>query len=127
LNLIKVDVNINDPDDASYVFGGFCPITIRLIEAMVKTGWNPIRELIKKLPGEYEYPVDRDEKTMLSERAKKNFILLIFIGGITYNEIAAIRYLNKTFKGKINFFFQIYFIYFYNKRIQIYNYYNTYY
>ena len=35
-------------DDASYVFGGFCPITIRLIEAMVKTGWNPIKELVKK-------------------------------------------------------------------------------
>lgn len=98
LNLIKVDVNINDPDDASYVFGGFCPITIRLIEAMVKTGWNPIKDLIRKLPGEYEYPVSADEKTMLSERAKKNFILLVFIGGITYNEIAAIRYLNKSFK-----------------------------
>merc|ERR1711957_980934 len=69
-----------------------------LIEAVVKNGWNPIKDLIKKLPGEYEYPVTSDEKKMLSERAKKNFILLIFIGGITYNEISAIRYLNKTIK-----------------------------
>ena len=105
MNLIKVDVNINDPDDASYVFGGFCPITIRLIEAVVKNGWNPIKDLIKKLPGEYEYPVSSDEKTMLSERAKKNFILLIFIGGITYNEISAIRYLNKSIKGNQNYIF----------------------
>lgn len=93
-------MNINDPDDASYVFGGYCPITIRLIEAMCKTGWNSIKEVIKKLPGEYEYPIPSNEKEMMSSKAKKNFILVVFIGGITYNEIAAIRYMNKTNKGR---------------------------
>jgi hypothetical protein len=92
---------------------------------MVKTGWNPIKELVKKLPGEYEYPVYSDEKTMLSERKKKNFILLVFIGGITYNEIAAVRYLNKTMKGKIkNLFYYILFLF---NRFQIYNNYYEYY
>jgi hypothetical protein len=104
-------VNINDPDDASYVFGGYCPITIRLIEAMYQKGWNSIKDLIKKLPGEYEYPIPANEKEMMNTKGKKNFILVVYIGGITYNEIAAIRYLNKISKGKLfvfcNYLFSI--------------------
>ena len=105
MNLIKVDVNVHDPDDTSYVFGGYSPITIRLIEAMFKTGWNQIKDLIKKIPGEYEYPIPANEKEILNTKSKQNFILLVFIGGITYNEISAIRYLNKTVKGKKVFYF----------------------
>ena len=36
-----------------------------------------------------------DDKVLLKNKEKK-FILLIFIGGITYGEIASIRYLNET-------------------------------
>jgi hypothetical protein len=99
LHLIKEDVNINEPDDASYVFGGFCPITIRLIESFARKGWNSIREILKRLPGEYEFPAN--EKEVLNLKARPNFVLLVFIGGITYAEIAAIRYLNKTHRGKV--------------------------
>jgi len=88
-----------DPDDCSYVFGGFCPITIRLIEVLVKKGWNSIKEVIKKLPGEFEFPTN--DKDIINAKSRSNFILLVFIGGITYAEISAIRYLNKTLKGKI--------------------------
>lgn len=42
--LIVEDVNVNEPNDPSYVFGGYCPITIRLIENVIKKGWNPIKE-----------------------------------------------------------------------------------
>jgi hypothetical protein len=101
LKLIKEDVNINEPDDCSYVFGGFCPITIRLIESFVKRGWNPIREILKRIPGEYEFPAN--EKEVLNLKARPNFVLLVFIGGVTYAEIAAIRYLNKTLKGILLF------------------------
>jgi hypothetical protein len=87
-----------EPDDASYVFGGYCPITIRLIENVIKKGWNPIKEVIKKLPGDFEFPIN--EKEVYNPKGKCNFILLVFIGGITYAEISAIRFLNKTHKGK---------------------------
>jgi len=33
-----------EPDDSSYVFGGFCPITIRLIEQIISGGWGGIKE-----------------------------------------------------------------------------------
>jgi hypothetical protein len=111
LNLIKEDVNIFEPDDASYVFGGFCPIMVRLIEILVKKGWNSIKEVIKKLPGEFDYP--QSEKDITNPKNKSqginsvNFILVVFIGGITYSEISAIRYLNKSLKGIIYLFKQI--------------------
>ena len=90
-----------EPDDCSYVFGGFCPITIRLIEALVKKGWNSIKDVIKRLPGDFEYPTN--EKEIINIKNRPGFILLVFIGGITYAEISAIRYLNKTLKGKVFF------------------------
>jgi len=93
LKLIKEDVNISSPNDASYVFGGFCPITIRLIENLIKIGWNPLKEILKKLPGDFEIPAN--EKEIISPRNKPNFILLVFVGGITFAEISAIRFLNK--------------------------------
>ncbi len=94
--MIKEDVNIMEPDDTSYVFGGFSPITIRLIECAVKKGWNSIKEVIRKLPGDFDFPVY--EKEVTNPRNKKNFILLVFIGGITYAEISAIRFLNNNMK-----------------------------
>ena len=105
LNLIKEDVNINEPNDCSYVFGGFCPITIRLIEAAVKKGWGSIKEVIRRLPGDYEYPSSKKE--IISPKTKPNFILLVFVGGITYAEISAIRFLNKTMKGILSLFIKI--------------------
>jgi hypothetical protein len=68
-----------------------------LIESYVRKGWNPIREVLKRIPGEYEYP--SNEKDVLNLKTRPNFVLLVFIGGITYAEIAAIRYLNKTLRG----------------------------
>jgi hypothetical protein len=100
LRLIKEDVNINEPDDTSYVFGGFCPITIRLIEILIKYGWNSIKDVIKLLPGETEIPANEKEVLSIQKRGK-NFILLVFVGGITHAEISAIRYLNRTLKGNI--------------------------
>jgi len=65
---------------------------------MIRYGWNSIKEVIKILPGEYEYPAN--EKEVVSNLKKgKNFILLVFVGGITHAEISAIRYLNRTLKG----------------------------
>ena len=102
LNLINENVNKNEPDDASYVFDGYCPITIRLIECALNKGWNSIKEVLKKINGNYDYPNNEKEIFNPSKR-KVNFILLVFIGGITYAELAAIRYLNKT-KKEFKFF-----------------------
>ena len=49
--------------------------------------------VIKRLPGETEFPAE--ERSIYQPKGKQNFILVVFLGGITYAEISAIRYLNK--------------------------------
>ena len=95
LKLINDSVNLMEPNDISYVYGGYSPISVKLIENCVKNGWNNIKYLLNDLPGETLFP--ENEKDILNCK-DKSFILLVFIGGITYSEIAAIRYLNKELK-----------------------------
>ena len=91
LNLISDKVNFMEPNDVSYSYAGYSPITIKLIENCVKNGWNNIKYTLNDLPGETLYP--NDEKDILFPKSK-SFILLVFVGGITYGEIASLRYLN---------------------------------
>ena len=93
LGLCYEQINVQEPNDPSYVFGGYCPITIRMIENLITKGWGQIKDIIKYLPGEIEYPSNESE--IINPKEVNNIILLVFVGGITYAEIAAIRYLNK--------------------------------
>ena len=56
------------------------------------------------LPGQTLYPQNESEffanKGPSSDQQRKKRVLIYFIGGITYGEIAAIRFLNKLFKDK---------------------------
>ena len=61
MNLIYSDIDVINPNDSSYVYGGYCPIIIRLIEKAFNPGWGTIKETIKKIPGETNFPVDESE------------------------------------------------------------------
>ena len=98
LKLIFEDVDLNEPNDISYSYSGYAPISVRLIEKAITKGWKSIDDVLYKLPGEYEYP--KDESEVLKESKDLKYFLLIFIGGITYGELSAIRYLNKKLKNK---------------------------
>ena len=84
--------------DASYTYNGFCPIIIRLLEKLIEKGWGSIKDVLKDLPGEFEHP--NDETEIISQKTEKQFILLVFIGGLTYGELAGIRYLNNKMRNK---------------------------
>ena len=99
LKLINDSVDLNNPNDTSYSFSGYCPIFIRLIEKAFSKGWNSIKDVIKKIANEFDFPED-ESQIIESNNKDKKFILLVFIGGITYGELAAIRYLNKTSEDK---------------------------
>ena len=100
LKLINEDVDLNEPNDISYAYSGYAPISIRLIEKAVTKGWKSIEDVLFKLSGEYDFP--KNEKNNLSE---KKIFLVVFVGGITYGELGAIRYLNS--KSKNNKFIVI--------------------
>ena len=95
LELLRKNYN-GKVEDCSYVMGGFCPISLRLIEKGVQGEWNKIQDIIKKMPGEVSFPLDESEIAKPTKQV--NTIFLVFIGGVTYTEIEGVRFLNRKFK-----------------------------
>ena len=95
LELVKISDDPTKIEDCSYVLGGYCPLSLRLIETAVEGRWNKIIETIKKMPGATNYPPD--ESVISNPNKDTNIIFIIFVGGITYTEIEGIRFLNRKF------------------------------
>ena len=95
LGLIKLDYKRERIEDCSYVLGGYCPLSLKIVEKAVEGKWSTIIDVLKKLPGPTKYP--ENESEINNPQNDKNIILLVFIGGITYSEIEGIRYLNRKF------------------------------
>ena len=95
LQLVKISDDPTKIDDCSYVLGGYCPLSLRLIETAIEGRWNKIIETIKKMPGITNYPPD--ESVICNPSKDNNIIFIVFVGGITYTEIEGIRYLNRKF------------------------------
>ena len=95
LNLVSEIDQLAQAQDCSYVLGGFCPISLKIIETAVYGKWNSIIDILRKIPGETNYPED---ETVISNPTKdRNIMFIIFVGGVTYTEIEAIRFLNRKF------------------------------
>ncbi len=100
LELVSED---NNSLDCSYVLDGCCPIGVKLIEKAVYGKWNTIIDVLNKMPGALEFP---EKENVIGNPIKdKNLMFIIFVGGVTYTEIEAIRFLNRKFneenlKGK---------------------------
>jgi hypothetical protein len=96
----------NEPmkiEDCSYVLSGFSPISLKIIESAVRGQWSSIIDILRKMPGATDCP--QDETVISNPKNNKNIMFIIFIGGVTYTEIEAIRFLNRKFneeslKGK---------------------------
>ncbi|ETO29315.1 hypothetical protein RFI_07811 [Reticulomyxa filosa] len=88
--------------DINAMGSGYAPLSIRLIEAATKTdGWNAISNDLQLLKGRHYIKLslqnqrDLQVNQDISESnvsAHKN-ILIVFIGGVTYSELSAIRLL----------------------------------
>ena len=92
LNLINQKFSKEKINDCSYLYRGYCPIILRLIELALEGKWNLMKDIITKIPGDTQYPSDESE--ILKPNKKNNTIFVVFIGGVTYTEIEGIRYLN---------------------------------
>mmetsp|Transcript_15301 Transcript_15301/g.18619 ORF Transcript_15301/g.18619 Transcript_15301/m.18619 type:complete len:768 (-) Transcript_15301:112-2415(-) len=114
LKLIQADVDPLNPDDVSYVSSGFAPISARIIQTSLR-GWGGKEEALKDIPGRLidilQKSTPEEFKTALKNKVgstlgswakqvgegkkKKPVMLIYFIGGITYAEIAAFRFMSK--------------------------------
>lgn len=146
LNLIVDDISESDPKDIAYTFSGYAPLSCRLVEAAIQTGWGKAEDVMKLIPGpKVDYTQVRpaghgtrcgpacsrgkrkalrfvknwhavlctqawDERgvpvakpadgellppTSSSAPGRRRTVLVTFIGGVTYGEIASLRFIGK--------------------------------
>ncbi|XP_042951592.1 vacuolar protein-sorting-associated protein 33 homolog isoform X3 [Carya illinoinensis] len=107
LQLVVDDTDTANPNDIAYVFSGYAPLSIRLIQHAVRSGWRPIEEILKLLPGPHSetkrgrFSSSPSFDTLQGASAnidraadgRRSLVLVVFIGGVTFAEISALRFL----------------------------------
>lgn len=120
LRLIFDDVNEADPNDIAYVFSGYAPLSIRIIQCILQksylqtlhrtplplmpssTGWQGFEDILKSAKGPTFNITQKaaDEKaakarTQLAGTSGWKTVFVFFLGGVTFAEIAALRFVGK--------------------------------
>ncbi|KAK7859301.1 vacuolar protein-sorting-associated protein 33 like protein [Quercus suber] len=99
LQLVVEDTDTANPNDIAYVFSGYAPLSIRLVQHAVR---RPIEEILKLLPGphsetkrgRFSSSPSYDTLQASANIDKRSLVLVVFIGGITFAEISALRFLS---------------------------------
>ncbi|WFC98394.1 Vacuolar protein-sorting-associated protein 33 [Malassezia yamatoensis] len=115
LRLVDDDVNEVSPCDISYVFSGYAPLSIRLVQSICQhnesvrlgkaapdptrdapkiAGWRNADGVIVHWPGALFDFVQEAEQGAISDDQVKT-VVVFFVGGVTYAEIAALRLMSK--------------------------------
>lgn len=132
LRLIVDEVNEHDPNDVAYVYSGYAPLSIRLVQCILQKqyltsitrggtanltgptsggasqGWRGFDEAVKHVRGQTFDEVQKGEdkaakaRALLAGSGEKKLVFVVFLGGITFTEIAALRFIAKKEEGKGN-------------------------
>ena len=108
------NVNEQNPNDIAYVHSCFAPLTARLCQMMATSGWKATSDLLRQVNEpffeEFQEPahvrrrrrnsVGSESSSTLNDDQKT--VLVFFIGGSTYAEIASLRFLSKQEDGKFD-------------------------
>lgn len=101
------------PKDISYVHTLYAPLTIRIVEQSLKpNGWQDLNDILGNIPG----PTFEDYQTSnqpggrrgsfsseISQSDAPRVILVFFLGGCTFAEISALRFLSKQEENNVEF------------------------
>ncbi|EGC32075.1 hypothetical protein DICPUDRAFT_155993 [Dictyostelium purpureum] len=88
LHLIVDDLNEQSPNDIAYTYSGYAPLP---------GGWRHIEEVLRLLPGptfEEIQPLPQGATSNVKSD-RKPITLVYFIGGVTFSEISALRFLSR--------------------------------
>ncbi|KAG5745615.1 hypothetical protein H9Q70_011688 [Fusarium xylarioides] len=137
LRLIVDEVQEDDPNDISYVYSGYAPLSIRLVQCILQKqyllsvtkgnsanaagapagvgtqGWQGFDEAVKHVRGQTFYDHQKGEdkavkaRALLSGSGNKQTVFVVFVGGITFTEIAALRFIAKQEEGRRNIYHTI--------------------
>ncbi|PNH31941.1 hypothetical protein VD0002_g2399 [Verticillium dahliae] len=130
LRLIVDEVQEDDPNDIAYVYSGYAPLSIRLVQCVLQKqhlltvtkgngftgsnsasaaqGWHGFDEAVKHVRGQTFYNVQKGEDKAVKARAllsggnEKQTVFIVFVGGITFTEIAALRFIAKQEEARRN-------------------------
>ncbi|OBT89935.1 hypothetical protein VE02_01498 [Pseudogymnoascus sp. 03VT05] len=127
LRLIVDEVNEQDPNDIAYVYSGYAPLSVRLVQCILQKqyllsftrgsaapgnananagggggqGWRGFDEAVKHARGATFDEIQKGEdkavkaRSLLTNSGEKKTVIIVFLGGITYTEIAALRFIAK--------------------------------
>ncbi|KAF1860356.1 hypothetical protein Lal_00037695 [Lupinus albus] len=108
LQLVVEDTDTANPNDIAYVFSGYAPLSIRLVQHAIRSGWRPVEEILKLLPGPHletkrggfssspSFDTLSGVSTSIAKVAdgRRALVLVVFVGGVTFAEISALRFLS---------------------------------
>ncbi|WWC92946.1 uncharacterized protein L201_007909 [Kwoniella dendrophila CBS 6074] len=141
LRLIVDDINDSNPNDISYVYSGYAPISIRLIQCLTMKnqilsnqnqnqnasnvlteengngvigkekpkahplgGWKGFEDILSFIPGPNvdirQRTERRDGNLVIPDENKVTTTVIYFLGGCTFTEISALRWMSKQYKGR---------------------------
>ncbi|WEW58851.1 Vacuolar protein-sorting-associated protein 33 [Emydomyces testavorans] len=125
LRLIVDEVDEQNPDDIAYVYSGYAPLSIRLIQCILQKthvlsltkslpapaaaasggtpspGWLGFEDIVKSARGSTFNIVQKAEekaaraKQMLTGTGDVKTVFIFFLGGLTFTEIAALRFIGQ--------------------------------
>ncbi|KAI1802474.1 vacuolar protein sorting 33A-like protein [Daldinia bambusicola] len=132
LRLIVDEVNEHDPNDIAYVYSGYAPLSIRLVQCILQKqyllsitrgngttgastaassgaqGWRGFDDAVKHARGQTFDELQKGEdkavkaRALLSGGGDKKTVFVVFVGGITFTEIAALRFIAKKEEARRN-------------------------
>lgn len=102
--IINEEVQLKNPVDYSYVYNGYSPLSVKIVDyCMNEKGFANLEGKMKYITSKIRYPAN--ERDLFDKRGSstggKKIIMVFYVGGVTYAEISAIRFLNKLHTDKI--------------------------
>ena len=106
LKLTVEAVDEQNPNDIAYVHSGYAPLSVRLAHFLANPGWRAITDLLKQFP---DVSFEEIQQIPVGLRKRRNsassiqssvvddqrVILVFFLGGCTFSEISALRFLSQ--------------------------------
>ncbi|XP_030353715.1 vacuolar protein sorting-associated protein 33B isoform X4 [Strigops habroptila] len=90
------EYDLKMPRDMAYVFSGaYVPLSCKIIEQVLeRRGWQGLEEVLRLLNG-HEFSVSDSTAEDGAAAEAQRVVLAVFLGGCTFSEIAALRFLGK--------------------------------
>lgn len=66
-----------NPNDISYVYSGYAPLSVRLAQLLARPGWRSIEEVLKMLPGPHFE--ERQQLPTGLQKKRKSLYLAAFL------------------------------------------------